>query len=97
MSDQRHSLTFDRYERIVTRIKRTFKVEWPVAKKLLGWMVCAQRQLTWREIQVALSINPDTLTIDYDDRRLRQHIYDICGSLVTVSGHRVSLVHSTAR
>ncbi|KAF1974533.1 C2H2 domain-containing protein, partial [Bimuria novae-zelandiae CBS 107.79] len=87
----------DAYERIVTRIKRTFKVEWPIAKKLLGWMVCAQRQLTWREIQVALSIDVDNRSIEYNDRRLRGHIYDICGSLVTVSGHRVSLVHSTAR
>ncbi|KAJ4353923.1 uncharacterized protein N0V89_005654 [Didymosphaeria variabile] len=85
------------YERIVRRIKRTFVVEWPKAKKLLGWMVCAQRQLTWREIQVALSIDVDSRSIEYDDRRLRNHIHDICGSLVTVSGNRVSLVHSTAR
>ncbi|KAJ4302641.1 hypothetical protein N0V90_001530 [Kalmusia sp. IMI 367209] len=27
------------YERIVQRIKRTFVVEWPKAKKLLGWMI----------------------------------------------------------
>lgn len=74
-----------------------FITQWPKAKKLLGWMVCAQRQLTWREIQVALSIDIDNRTIEYDDRRLRQHIHDICGSLVTVSGNRVSLVHSTAR
>jgi len=60
-------------------------------------MVCAQRQLTWKEIQVALSINTDEQTIEFEDRRLRMHIYDICGSLVYVSGHRVSLVHSTAR
>jgi hypothetical protein len=36
-------------------------------------------------------------SIEYDDRRLRTHIYDICGSLVQVSGDRVSLVHSTAK
>lgn len=60
-------------------------------------MICAQRQLTWEELQVALSINIDTQSIEYDDRRLRRHIYEICGSLVTVSGRRVSLVHSTAK
>ncbi|KAF1946974.1 C2H2 domain-containing protein [Clathrospora elynae] len=53
--------------------------------------------LTWKEIQVALSIDVESQTIEYDDRHLRKHIHDICGSLVLVSGDRVSLVHSTAR
>ncbi|KAF2474163.1 C2H2 domain-containing protein [Lindgomyces ingoldianus] len=86
------------YERIVSRIKRTSsEAEWNVAKKLLGWMVCAKRQLTWKEIQVALSIDFDAQTIEYDDRRLRVHIHDICGSLVQRTGDRVHLVHSTAK
>lgn len=67
------------------------------AHKLLGWMICAKRRLTWKEIQVALSIDVDEQTIEYDDRRLRKHIHDICGSLVLLNGDRVSLVHSTAR
>ena len=80
------------------RIKRTSPAaEWEKAAKLLGWMVCAKRQLNWREIQVALSIDLDEQTVDYDDRRLRTHIYEICGSLVQVSGDRVFLVHSTAK
>ncbi|KAL5380194.1 hypothetical protein DPSP01_007994 [Paraphaeosphaeria sporulosa] len=85
------------YERIVKRIKRTHAVEWPKVKKLLGWMVCAQRQLAWREIQVALSIDIESRSIEYEDRRFREDIHEVCGSLVTVSGNRVSLVHSTAR
>jgi hypothetical protein len=48
-------------------------------------------------MQVALSIDVENQTIEYDDRRLRKHIYDICGSLVLLSGDRVSLVHSTAK
>jgi hypothetical protein len=87
-----------RYERIVTRIKQTTNAkEWEKAKHLLGYMVCAKRQLTWKEIQVALSIEVDEQTVDYEDRRLRTHIYDICGSLVLLSGDRVQLVHSTAK
>jgi hypothetical protein len=87
-----------RYERIISRIKQTtIQEEWDKAKKLLGWMVCAKRQLTWKEIQVALSMDCVNQSIEYDDRRLRTHIYDICGSLVQVSGDRVSLVHSTAK
>ncbi|KAF2261162.1 C2H2 domain-containing protein [Lojkania enalia] len=86
------------YERIVTRIKRNApQAEWEIAKKLLGWMVCAKRQLTWKEIQVVLSINLDDQTIEYDNRRLRTHIHDICGSLVHLSGDRVQLVHGTAK
>jgi hypothetical protein len=60
-------------------------------------MVCAKRQLTWKEMQVALSIDIDEQTIEYDDRHLRTHIHEICGALVTMSGDRVTLVHSTAK
>jgi hypothetical protein len=86
------------YERILRRIKATTgEAEWQVAKKLLGWMVCAKRQLTWKEMQVALSLNFEAQTVDYDDLRLRRHIHDICGSLIQVSGDRIQLVHSTAK
>ncbi|PVI07637.1 C2H2 domain-containing protein [Periconia macrospinosa] len=64
---------------------------------LLGWMICWKRQLTWKEIQVALSIDVENNSIEWDGRRLRTHIHDICGSLVKVNGERVSLVHSTAK
>ncbi|KAF2680197.1 C2H2 domain-containing protein [Lentithecium fluviatile CBS 122367] len=85
------------YERIVSRIRRDHIEEWPTAAKLLGWMVCAKRQLNWREIQVALSLDLDNQCVEYDDRRLRKHIYEICGSLVQVHGDSVFLVHSTAK
>ncbi|ORY16158.1 C2H2 domain-containing protein [Clohesyomyces aquaticus] len=86
------------YERIVSQIKKSSsREEWTVAKKLLGWMVCAKRPLTWKEMQVALSIDFESQTIEYDDRRLRVHIQDICGSLVQLTGDRVHLVHSTAK
>ncbi|CAO2649603.1 Nn.00g069880.m01.CDS01 [Neocucurbitaria sp. VM-36] len=86
------------YERILRRIHRTSSPrEWDEAKRLLGWMVCAKRRLTWKEIQVALSIDIERQEIEYDARRLRKHIQDICGSLVLVTGDRVSLVHSTAK
>jgi hypothetical protein len=64
---------------------------------MFGSIVCAKRQLTWKEVQVALSIDIEHQTIEYDDRHLRIHIQDICGSLVLMSGDRVTLVHSTAK
>ncbi|KAH5050480.1 hypothetical protein HBH96_186180 [Parastagonospora nodorum] len=86
------------YERIIKRIKvHSEEAEWIMARKLLGWMICAKRQLTWKEIQVALSIDSNTQTIEYEDRHLRTNIQDICGSLVVMSQDRVTLVHSTAK
>jgi hypothetical protein len=87
-----------RYERILRSMKNVASPpEWEKTKKLLGWMICAKRQLTWKEMQVALSIDVDGQSIEYDDRRFRRHIHDVCGSLVLLNGDRVSLVHSTAK
>lgn len=83
----------------MSRIKRdTSRAEWETAEKLLGWMVCARRPLKWQEIQAAVSIDPDERTINFDDRKLRIDIRDLCGSLIQVlPGDRVELVHSTAK
>jgi hypothetical protein len=87
-----------RYELILRHIKHVSSpAEWEKTKKILGWLLCAKRHLTWKEIQVALSINTDELTIEYDDRHLRMHIHDLCGSLILMDGDRVSLVNSTAK
>lgn len=96
--NQQTGTDVDSYERILQRIRKTSAPkEWVTAKRLLGWMVCAKRQLTWKEIQVAFSIDVENQEVMYDDRHLRTHIHDICGSLVILDGDRVSLVHSTAK
>jgi hypothetical protein len=81
------------------RIKRdTEPGEWKIAQKLLGWMVCAKRPLKWHEIQGAVSIDLEQQTMDFNDRKLRVHIRDLCGSLIQVSsGDRIELVHGTAK
>lgn len=72
--------------------------EWEIVQKLLGWMICAKRPLKWGEIQGAVSIDPVEQTIEFDDRKLRVHIQDLCGSLVqALPGDRVELVHHTAK
>lgn len=72
--------------------------EWKMAQKILGWMVCAKRPLKWHEIQGAVSMDLEERTIDFDERKLRVHIQDLCGSLVLIlPGDRVELVHSTAK
>lgn len=72
--------------------------EWKVARKLLGWMICATRPLKWHEIQGACSTDLDDQTVDFDERKLRTHIRDLCGSLIEIlPGDRVELVHNTAK
>lgn len=89
----------DSYERIMHRIANNQNTaEWDIARKLLGWMVCARRPLKWPEIQGASSIDLVGQTVNFDERKLRVHIRDLCGSLIQVSpGDRVELVHSTAK
>ena len=72
--------------------------EWKVAQKLLGWMIRARRPLKWHEIQGAYATDLNYQTINFDERKLRVHIRDLCGSLIKIlPGDRVELVHSTAK
>ena len=80
-------------------MKRTLEpLQWSIACKLLGWMVCAKRPLKWREIQAAVSINSVNQSVEFERRKLRSDIQDYCGSLIQVlPGNRVELVHITAK
>jgi len=61
-------------------------------------MVCAKRPLKWHEIQGAVSIDPEDQSIAFDERKLRRHIHDLCGSLIqALPGDRVEFVHNTAK
>lgn len=69
-----------------------------VARRLLGWVVCAKRPLKWHEIQCAVSIDLKEESVDFDARRLRINARELCGSLLEIRpGDRVDLVHRTAR
>ena len=69
-----------------------------MAKRLLGWVVCAKRPLKWHEIQCAVSIDLKEESVDFDARRLRVNARELCGSLLEIRpGDRLDLVHRTAR
>ena len=69
-----------------------------MAKRLLGWVVCAKRPLKWHEIQCAVSIDLKEESVDFDARRLRVNARELCGSLLEIRpGERLDLVHRTAR
>lgn len=92
-------LRISSYERIIVRIATIpNRSERVLAQKLLGWMVCAKRPFKWHEIQGAISTDTESQEISFNERRLRIHIRDLCGSLVDVlPGDRVELVHWTAK
>ncbi|KAF7947217.1 uncharacterized protein EAE97_004466 [Botrytis byssoidea] len=87
------------YSRIVCRVyQNPNESERATAGRLLGWISCAKRPMRWHEMQAAVSINMDDEDVNFEDRQLRAHIQDLCGSLVEVlPGDRVQLVHSTAK
>ncbi|KAK4209645.1 hypothetical protein QBC37DRAFT_430021 [Rhypophila decipiens] len=70
------------------------------AIRILSWVAIAQRDLSWHEIQGAVSLDLDNRVIDFEGRRFSDEDgpKDLCGSLLEVTpGGIVTLVHSTAR
>jgi len=59
--------------------------------------VCARRPLKISEIQGAVSIDLDREIVDFDGRRLRDDVRDLCGCLVDVRDGNFELVHTTAK
>jgi hypothetical protein len=92
-------LTIYSYERIISRIEQNPNpATWEMARELLGWMICARRPLKWHEIQGAISTDLVAQTVDFENRKLRLDIRELCGSLIQVlPGNRLELVHSTAK
>lgn len=66
------------------------------ALKILSWMVCAERDLGWHEIQGAMSLDLQARTVDFHARCLHGTSKDLCGFLVEIRpGNIVSLVHAS--
>lgn len=88
-----------RYARIVTRVYQNPNlIERETAQRLLGWITCSKRSFKWHELQAAVSMDVQEQTLDFENRSLRTHVKDICGSLIDVMpGDRVQLVHATAK
>ena len=68
--------------------------------QILSWVVIAQRDLRWHEIQGAVSLDLEGREVDFEGRRFSDEDgpKDLCGSLVEVTQEgAVTLVHSSAR
>ncbi|TVY90811.1 Ankyrin [Lachnellula willkommii] len=68
------------------------------AKFILEIMISASRALQSHEIQGALSIRVDSQTIDFNRRRSRISLGEICGPIVEVHSNGViDMIHPTAK
>ncbi|KAI9869154.1 MAG: hypothetical protein M1813_002978 [Trichoglossum hirsutum] len=87
------------YGRILIRLKKIKNPKSQQRSKLiLGMITAAKRPLLIHEIQGAMSIRLEDRSIEFENRRLRTHIKELCGPLVDVdSSGAVVLVHPTAR
>ena len=66
--------------------------------RVLGWVVCAKRELGWHEIQGAMSLDLESRTVDFHGRCLSGTPRDLFGSLVHIRpGNMVTLVHASAK
>ncbi|KAL9064863.1 MAG: hypothetical protein Q9161_008605 [Pseudevernia consocians] len=74
------------YERIAHRVfENPIESEREDAQRILSWVVCARRPLKWHEFQGGIfSIDTDSQTVDFEDRRLRVTSKDLCGSLIEI-------------
>lgn len=92
------TLICGRYARILDRIIiQAASTRAEKAHRLLAWIVCATRPLTWLEIQAAVSFDGDAQKLDHVGRRFVVDAKDVCGSLVEIFSDEVTLVHSTAK
>lgn len=68
------------------------------ALQLLAWLVCAKRRLKWCEVQGAVSIDLQNMSVDFQSRQWVLDSKDLCGSLIQLrSDGSLELVHATAR
>ncbi|PYH29359.1 uncharacterized protein BO87DRAFT_430645 [Aspergillus neoniger CBS 115656] len=85
------------YDRILNNIledhgSRSYAIQ------LLGWLVCAKRQLKWREIQGAVSVDLEAEDVDLRNRQWILDSKDLCDSLVEMrTDGSLELVHGTAK
>ncbi|KAL1861382.1 hypothetical protein Daus18300_008913 [Diaporthe australafricana] len=89
----------DVYDRIMLRLfEKASSKEREASRVIFRWLLHAKRPLRWHEIQAAQAINLNKQCVDWERRRFRVELKDLCGSLVALSKDgSVDFVHSTAR
>ena len=89
---------WQRYSRIIDRIFGDRNPHYKrYMRQVLGWIVCAKRQLRWREIQGAICTDVGNERVNYD-KELVDSPKGLFAALILIrKDESVELVHSTAR
>jgi ankyrin repeat protein len=87
------------YEEAMIRIQRQDPDDVTLAKRVITWIVFAERVLTTTELVHALAVKQGTTRLDVDDLLDVNDIVSVCAGLVVVdqSSQIIRLVHYTAQ
>jgi hypothetical protein len=87
------------YDEVMKRIWRQDPDDVELAEQVLGWISYAQRPLTVRELQCALTITPESRDIDDEAITNEEFLISVCAGLVTIDkqGDVIRLVHYTTQ
>ena len=88
-----------RYGRITERVlDNANEAETKDTQQILAWLTCAKRPLQTNELQAIFTIDTESQTVDFEERKLRVTSKDLCGSLVEIRNDRtIELVHKSAK
>ena len=97
------SLTWTSYNKTIERLKNSpVRNNWTVSRKILIWLAGATRPLKETELAAALAVDLSchgTVSFKYHERKLREDIRVLCGSLVRVAKcedePRIEFAHSS--
>lgn len=90
---------FDTYDAVMKRIQEQDEDKARRAEQVLKWISCACRPLRVRELQYAVSIEPDDTEADEEALPDEDCLLSVCAGLVTVDKQSsvIRLVHYTAQ
>ena len=87
------------YNEALTRISSQDKEDTKIAHQVLGWIIHATRPLTMKQLQHALSVEPEQTELDEETLIDEELLISTCLGLITVdhTSKEVRLVHYTAQ
>jgi len=85
------------YDRIIDRLKKQHENNAALALKTLSWLTKARRVFTIKELQVTVSVEPDTPSLNDDCVPDEWTLVGICAGLVVIDerSRTIRLMHDT--
>lgn len=91
-------ITYDEaYDKTMESISSQSHFELERAKKILAWVSLTPKPLSLGQLRHAISIEPDAVSFDRENKPSASVIVNICRGLIVVNSEAVSLIHYTAK